>query len=162
MQLKQWRWMAVFGFVALILFAGCQSNSPSGAANTKATTGPVQVTLDHTAYGVNDPFGVTVSNTSKSVYYSLDGKSACTILELQQYNATKRQWEITTPCTVASPIHSLQVPSGIAEPFSLAPGSPSDENSWQRGTYRIAVVYSDNADGKTGAQTAYSTAFVVR
>jgi hypothetical protein len=163
MRLKPWRGMAGIGFVVLTLFAfaGCQSNAANAGAISKATTGPVRITLDHTAYGINDPVGVTVSNTSKGLYYSLDGKSACTILELQKYDTSKKQWVMTNACTVASPVHALQVPAGIAEPFSLAPGSTSDENSWQKGTYRIAVVYSDNADGTSGAQTAYSADFAI-
>ena len=161
MQRRPMKWMAVVGFVALFLLAGCQANATNANTKSSATNGPVRVSVDHSSYGVNDPVGVTVSNTTKTVYYSLDGKSACTILQLQKYDSSKKQWAMTYACTVASPIQALQVPAGIAEPFSLAPGSPSDENSWQKGTYRIMVVYSDNADGKSGAQTAYSATFAI-
>jgi len=161
MQRKPWRWMAGFSLVALILLAGCQANSKSVAA-AKATTGPVQIVIDHSAYGVSDPIGVIVTNTSKDLYYTIDGKSACTILELQQYDSAKKQWPMVSGCTIAEPVNALQVPAGITEPFSLAPGSPSSENSWQTGTYRVAVVYSANADGKTDPQTAYSATFAIQ
>ena len=162
MQRRPMKWMAVVGLMALFLLAGCQSNATNGTTKSTATDGPIRVSVDRSAYGVSDPVGVTVSNTSKTVYYSLDGKSACTILQLQKYDSSKNVWATTYACTVALPIQALQVPAGIAEPFSLTPSSPSDENTWQKGTYRIAVVYSDNADGKTGAQTAYSVAFDIR
>ena len=161
MQLKPWRWMAGVSLVSLILLAGCQANATNPATLSKATTGPIRITLDHTAYGVSDPFGVTVSNASKSMYYSIDGKSACTFLELQKYDSAKKQWGMVAPCTIAEPLNALEMPAGISEPFSLAPGSSSNQNEWQSGIYRVAIVYSANADGKTDAQTAYSAAFAV-
>jgi hypothetical protein len=159
MQRGPMKWVAVVGLASLFLLAGCQANASNANTKSTATTGPVRVALDHSAYGVSDPIGVTVSNTSKTVYYSLDGKSACTILQLQRYDSSKKQWATTYACTVASPVQALQVPANFSEPFSLTPASSSDENSWQKGTYRVAVIYSDNADGKSGAQTAYSATF---
>ena len=162
MQRKPWRWLAGLSLVMLILFAGCQGNAASAGATTNATTGPVRIAVDHAVYGVNDPIGVTVSNISKDLYYSVDGKSSCTILQLQKYDGPKKQWPMVYACTIASPVHSLQVPAGIAEPFSLAPASASDENSWQTGTYRVAVVYTANADGVSDAQAAYSVSFAIK
>ena len=162
MQFKPWRWMAGFSLVVLILLAGCQANSKNAVAAAKATTGPVRIVLDHSAYGVSDPIGVTVSNVSKDLYYTIDGKSACTMLELQQYDSAKKQWAMVSGCTIAEPLNALQMPAGISEPFSLTPGSSSNEDAWQSGTYRVAVLYSANPDGKTDAQTAYSATFAIR
>src|SRR5581483_6104520 len=124
MQRKPWRWMAGFSLVVLVLLAGCQANSKSVAA-TKATTGPVQIAVDHSAYGVSDPIVVTVSNISKDLYYAVDGKSACTFLEVQRYDSAKKQWITVSGCTIAEPLNALEMPAGISEPFSLAPGSHS-------------------------------------
>jgi hypothetical protein len=161
MQRKSWRWMAGPSLVLLILLAGCQGKAANAGTITKATTGPVRITLNHTAYGANDAIGVTVSNASKDLYYSVDGKSACTIIQVQKYDSAKKQWATVYPCTVASPVHSLQIPAGISEPFSLAPSSSSDANSWQTGTYRIEVVYTSNADGVSNSKTAYSASFAI-
>ncbi len=161
MQRTPWRWMAGLSLVLLVFLAGCQGNAANAGALTKASTGPIRITLDHTAYGVNDPIGVTVSNTSKDLYYAVDGKSACTLLQLQKYDSAKKQWGMVYACTVASPVHSLQIPAGISESFSLAPSSAADENAWQTGAYRVAVVYTSNADGVTDPQTAYSASFAI-
>jgi hypothetical protein len=154
--------VAGVGLALLVILAGCQSDSTNANPAQAASGGPVRITLDHSAYGVNDPLGITVSNTGDRVFYAVDGKSACTFMQLQKYDSGKKQWATIDACTIAYSPHPLQMPAGIAEPFSLAPGSPSDQNAWETGTYRVAVVYSENADGTTGAQTAYSPEFAIR
>lgn len=151
----------VFGVVFVLgLLAGCKAGD-SAVAQPTATNTAVQITLVNTRHGVSDPVGVMVKNTGSANLYAIDGHAACTILQLQQYSSSKKTWSMSDTCKDKEAPHVLLIRAGMSEPFTLAPTSLSDPNSWESGSYRVALSFSTTSDGKTGAQTAYSQGFTI-
>jgi hypothetical protein len=147
---------------SVLLFAGCAFESPIPASAIPTASGSaLRLRTDSTNYGVNSPVGVTVVNAGQTSYYSIDGRSACTFLQVQRYDSDQQQWLSVDGCTPSGQPRVLLIAPGAREPFTLAPASASDANSWQSGLYRIALTYSTNSDGATSAQTAYSAGFVI-
>jgi hypothetical protein len=148
--------------VLLALLAGCGSGATAGVARPTPTAGALRLATDRASYATHDPIGVTVANSGGADLYARDDRSACTFVQLQRYDATKQQWLSVDGCPPAttSP-RPLVIPSGMSEPFTLAPGSTSDPNAWVLGTYRVGCAYSANPDGITGEQVAYSAGFTI-
>jgi hypothetical protein len=146
----------------LALLAGCDSGPATGGARPTATGGALNLTTDKRTYAVHDPIGVTVANTGGGDLYARDGRSACTFVQLQRYDTGKAQWVSVDGCSQAetSP-RPLVIHGGMSEPFTLAPGSPSDPNAWEPGLYRVGCAYGANPDGSTGEQIAYSAGFTI-
>jgi hypothetical protein len=117
--------------------------------------------VDRTSYLVSEPIGVTVTNSSGSNFYAVTSRSACTFLQLQQWNGAHKQWTNVYGCGDTSQTQVLLVRAGMQEPFSLAPTSPANVNAWATGSYRIAMTYSTSTDGISGAQTALSPSFTI-
>lgn len=157
------RWYGALILVAaLALLAACGGGTTSHAiSGVTATTGPVTITTNLATYTTGDAVGVTVTNASKTDFYAKDGASSCTIVQLQRYNSGTGNWENVDPCIGSQQIQVYLVAKGAATPYTLAPTSSSDVNSWDTGTYRISVTYSTNADGVTQAQEAHSAAFTI-
>jgi hypothetical protein len=157
------RWYGALILVAaLALLAACgvgpTSHSISGVT---ATTGPVTITTNLATYTTGDAVGVTVTNASKSDYFAKDGNSGCTIVQAQRYNSGTGAWDPVDTCMGSQQIQVYVIAKGASVPYTLAPTSSSDVNSWDTGTYRISVSYSTNADGVTQAQEAHSAAFTI-
>jgi hypothetical protein len=152
--------LALLSLLMLGSPAGCKARDDNTTLPT-ATATALQISLQNVRFGNSDPLGVLVKNTGKSDVYALNGNSRCTILQLQQYDASKRTWMTVNRCRdVLQPI-ALAIRAGMSESFTLAPGSSSDPNTWQSGEYRIALIYSSQIDGKTSAETAYSQGFMI-
>lgn len=158
--MRGWRpFLLAAACAACMVLVGCASSTPAAVATQVATAGNVRVTPDRGHYGVSQPIGVAVSNVSANNYYAVTGHSACTFLQLQRWDGTSKQWAMVSPCTTNQPAQVLLIRGGMQEPFTLAPTSASDPNTWQPGTYRIALTYSASTDGLTSAQVAYSSSF---
>lgn len=142
------------------MLAGCKLR-PSNTAQPTATKTAVTISLEDTQFKVSEPLGVLIKNTGSTNVYALDGRASCTILELQQYDSQKKAWVAVDRCRDTVQPHVLIIPAGMSEAFTLAPGSAGDPNSWESGTYRIAVSFSTQPDGKTAAQVAYSQGFTI-
>lgn len=157
------RWYGALILVAaLALLAACGGGTTSHPiSGVTATTGPVTITTNLATYTTGDAVGVTVTNASKSNYYAKDGKSGCTIVQVQRYNASTGVWDSVDPCMGSQQTQVYLIAKGSAVPYTLAPTSSSDVNSWDTGTFRISVSYSTNADGVTQAQEAHSAAFTI-
>jgi hypothetical protein len=141
--------------------SACTSNSWSGGALPTATAGGIRVAVGRTQYGVTDPVGVTVTNTtSNQTYYAISGKSGCTYLQLQEYDSSKKGWVNVFGCPGANPT-ALEITPQISEPFTLAPNSSSNQNAWDPGTYRVVLLYSTGSDGISNPTVAYSAAFTI-
>jgi hypothetical protein len=141
--------------------SACSNGSLHGQVLPTATAGGIQIAVEQTHYGVNDPVGVTVTNTSNNqTFYAVSGRSGCTFLQLQQYDTTKKSWESVFGCPGAVPT-TLQITPQLSEPFTLAPNSSSNPNAWDPGTYRVALLYSATSDGISNPIVAYSAAFTV-
>lgn len=149
--------------VALVLFSGCAATSSAHTtAGTTATTGPVTVTTNLPSYTTGDAIGVTVTNTSKTDFYTQDGKSACTVVQLERYDSQKATWTHVDLCNNGQAIQVFTIAESSSVPYTLAPNSPGDTNAWQSGTYRVAVTYSSQADGVSNPQEAHSAAFNIK
>lgn len=157
------RWQGWLVLVtALLLFSGCASSSgKTTIEGTKATTGPVIVTTDMATYPSGQAIGVIVTNGSSTNYYSHDGKSGCSVVQLERYDSGARKWIAMDPCVAVQSVQTLMIASSTVVPYTLAPNSPTDANSWQTGQYRVSVQYSTATDGSTNAQEAHSAAFTI-
>ncbi len=145
----------------LALASACSSKTPTTAIPT-ATPGDIQLTTDLSRYSVSQAIGVTVTNaSSKTTYYTQDGRSNCSIVQLEQYVGGKTPWVAVDPCTSINPPQTLQLPAGIQEPFTLSPTSKDNTNAWDPGEYRIAISYTTQKDGVTDSVTAYSVGFTI-
>ncbi|MDE3230675.1 MAG: hypothetical protein KGO05_12420 [Chloroflexota bacterium] len=158
------RWYGALILVAaLALLAACGGGSSSRAVNgAAATAGPVTITTNFATYTTGDAVGVTVMNASKADYYAKDGASACTIVQLERYNTGSGVWDKVDACNGSQQVQVYVIAQGSAVPYTLAPTSPSDVNSWEAGTYRIAVSYSTASDGATQVEEAHSAAFTIK
>lgn len=151
---------SVFALVMIVMVAGCKTSTQTVAQPT-ATTATIQITLVNTTYGASQPLGILIKNTGKSDVYALNGQAACTFLQIQVYDAQKKDWAAVDRCRDIVPPTALVIRAGASEPFTLAPTSASDPNAWAPGVYRIALAYSAQPDGKSDAQTAYSQGFTI-
>ena len=153
--------LALSALCAVVLLAGCRADT-SGIAQPTATKTTVVISLQNVKFMTSEPLGILIKNTGPKTVYAIDGKAYCTILQLQMYVPQQKNWVIVDRCRDKAPPHVLAVNGGMSEPFTLAPTSDSDTNSWQAGKYRIALAYSLHDDGKTEAQTAYSQGFEIK
>lgn len=157
--------LALAGALALsVALAGCAGSSarPKPLVDTAATTGVVTVATNLTAYNTNEPIGATITNTSaKTDYYTEDGRSACTYLQLEKWNPTSGKWEAADKCVGGQAQRTYTIPKGSAIPFTLAPNSANNFNTWDVGTYRVAVFYTAQSDGVSQAVEAHSAAFTI-
>ena len=141
--------------------SACTNNAINSKALPTATAGSIRIAVGQTRYGVYDPVGVMVTNTSSNqTYYAVSGRSGCTYLQLQQYNATKKSWVSVFGCPGANPT-PLEITPQLSEPFTLAPNSSTGPNAWDPGAYRVALLYSTSSDGTSNPIIAYSAAFTV-
>jgi len=148
--------------LSLLLVAGCAFGAaPTGPIPT-ATGGDVRLATDRGSYGTHTPVGLTLVNAGHSDYYAVDGRSGCTIVQLQRYDDQRNEWLSVDGCTTPSQPHVLVIRAGMREPFTLAPASASDANAWESGVYRVAAAFSTNDDGVTGEHIAYSAGFVIQ
>jgi hypothetical protein len=147
--------------LALGGLSACSNNSLNSNALPTATTGGIRIAVGQTQYGVSDPVGVTVTNTtSNQIYFAVSGRSGCTFLQLQQYSTSKKSWVSVFGCPGGNPT-PLEITPQLSEPFTLAPNSSSNPNAWDPGTYRVALLYSTSSDGVSKPVVAYSAAFTV-
>lgn len=148
--------------VALVALAACTPSNARRVTLPTPTTGSVTISLDRPIYTSAQPIGVTVANNGKQGVYALNGRTGCTYLQLEVYNASKKTWATTDPCGSVDPVRALLIPAGVTEPFTLPPGNDSaDANRWVPGTYRIALQYGTQSDGGGDVQVAYSSAFQI-
>ena len=158
----RWRGWLILA-ATLLLFSACASNSTlHPITEASATTGPVTVTTNLASYTTSDAIGVTVTNTSKTAYYTRNGKSACTVVQIERFNAATGKWTPVDACAAGQQAQPLTIAASSSIPYTLAPTSASDANAWQAGTYRIVLTYSTQADGVTNPQQARSAAFAVK
>lgn len=124
------------------------------------TTFSVLLTTDRNHYGINQPIGVTVQNTSATTYYAADSQSACTIVQLQQL--IKSDWQNVMPCTTGQSPTVLLIAPRSSVPLTFAPGNTNDDpNAWQPGTYRVALPVLTKPDSSGPMIQIYSAAFQV-
>lgn len=160
LRLRWQGWLIVV--TALLLFTGCASSSgQSTVEGLKATSGPVVITTDLTTYTTGQAIGVMVTNGSATNYYAHDGKSGCSVVQLERYDSGTRKWTSMDPCVGVDTVQTLAIAPSTTVPYTLAPNSPADMNAWQAGQYRVSVTYSNAADGATNAQVAHSAAFTI-
>ena len=157
----RWRgWLLLIATALLV--SACSSAGPSHPiSGATATMGAVTVTTNASTFTANDAIGATVTNNSKSDFYTQNGKSGCTIVQLERYSAATGQWTRLDGCNSAAPTQTLVIGESTSVPFTLAPTSSADLNAWQPGTYRITVSYTTQSDGVSGLQVAHSAAFTV-
>ena len=144
------------------LTSACSSKVLTTAKTPTATPGDIQLTTDLSSYSVSQAIGVTVTNgSSGTTYYTRDGRSNCSIVQLDQYVGGKTPWVAVDLCTSINPPQVLQLSGGLQEPFSLSPTSKNDPNAWDAGEYRVELSYTTQQDGVTHASVAYSAGFTI-
>lgn len=159
-------WLVLIGIVVIAAsLAACSTPTRTSKVILPAqTTGVIQLTADRSLYTTTQPIGITVTNTSKTAYYAVTGRSACTFLQLQEYNQKQATWVSVLGCnSVDTPVVRV-IPASVSVPFTLAPGliPASSPNLWETGVYRVALQYSQQGDGITAPQVAYSQGFQVK
>lgn len=158
------RWLALAALILLVAagLAACSSTSAKAIPLPTATTGSVQVAVDRTSYTASQAIGVTVSNTAnKTDYYAMTGKSVCTYLQVQEYNASKNAWVPVDGCQTSEQPHVLLIQHASSIPYTFAPQSRANQNQWDPGTYRIALDYATDSSVSSDIQTAYSAGFTI-
>lgn len=155
--------------VALAVAASLTAcNSPVKANKVQLpapSTGTIQLTVDHSVYTSTQPIGVTVTNTTaKTTYYAVTGRSACTFLQLQEYNSKQGTWISVYGCSNVDTPVVRSIPPAASTPYTLAPGvaPASTPNVWETGIFRIALQYSEQIDGITSSQVAFSQGFQIK
>jgi hypothetical protein len=153
----------LIGLICFAILTACASGTTSKQpVGTTATTGPVTVTTNLSAYSMSDAIGVTVSNTSSTDYFAVSGKSACVIIQLERYNTSKGVWEPIDGCQSQGTAQVYMIAKNSQQQFTLAPTSSADVNSWDAGLYRVSLTYSAKSDGVTDSQLAQCAAFNIR
>lgn len=155
-------WLLVLLSVLLLLPGCAASNSAPVGPLPKASTQDIRLTTDSPSYTTRVPLGVTLTNVAAVTYYALDGRSGCTLVQLQRYDTDHKRWAVVDSCIPSPQPQVLQIPPGAREPFTLAPGSSTDPRGWQPGLYRVAVAFSANADAVSGAILAFSAGFTIQ
>jgi hypothetical protein len=159
---RGWRTSAALCLLLALMATGCaQVGQLAPDPKPTATAGDLRLTTDRSAYTLISPIGVTVTNTGKGDLYAVDGRSACAIIQLQRYDSATRIWRSLVGCAQATSPRVNRLVAGAAVPFTLAPTAPSDPNRWESGLYRVAVAYSADQDGASGALIAFSQGFSI-
>lgn len=160
-------WLVLIGIVAIAAsLVACTTPAvkTSKTPLPTPTPGTLQLMVDRSVYTSTQPIGITVTNTTKTVYYAVTGRSACTFLQLQEYNQKQRAWVSVYGCgSVDTPV-VRRIPPSVSTPYTLAPGTvpASSPNVWEAGIYRVALQYSTESDGATNPQVAYSQGFQIK
>jgi hypothetical protein len=142
------------------VLAGCKVRAANIVLPT-ATKMTVEITMQNREYNTSEPLGILVTNTGSANVYALDGLAGCTVLQLQQYDSDKNAWITVDRCHDTTQPRILLMRAGMSEPFTLAPNSASDPNTWSAGTYRIALAFTTHSDGTSAVQVAYSRGFTI-
>lgn len=158
----RWRGWLILTATLLLCSACATTSRLHPITEASATTGPVTVTTNLASYTTGDPVGAIVTNNSKSGFFTQTGKSACSIVQLQRFDATTGKWVNVDGCNSGQPPQTFTIAGPSSIPYTLAPTSKNDVNAWQTGTYRVSVSYTTQADGITNPQEAHSAAFTVK
>lgn len=150
-----------FGLVVALL-AGCAPQQATPAASLPtATAGDIALSVDRAHYTVETPIGVTLTNHSGVDYYTFDGRSACSLVQMQQFDTHGDSWVSVNGCNQVSTPRATLIARGASQPITLAPWSTTDPNAWDAGLYRIAIAYTTDASA-TGQETiAFSPGFAI-
>lgn len=164
---RWWQSLLLAGMVLMMsTVAGCGTSAKvKSVVLPTASAGDVTITVDRQHYRVSEPVGVTVTNATKTAYYAMDGRSACTFLQMQRLDTQTHTWISVFGCPTLSvnPPHPRLIPPSAALPYTVAPGdAPSNPNAWQVGVYRVALQYSAQVDGSGANQISYSAGFIVQ
>ncbi len=149
----------IFATTLAACAGGAGGTPPPGTA---ATTGPITVSTNLSAYTINDAIGVNIVNASKTDYFAVNGKSACVVIQLERYNPTKGVWEPVDLCPSQNTTQAYMIAKNSQQQFTLAPMSSADTNAWTTGLYRVILIYSSNSDGLTDPQQARCAAFNIQ
>lgn len=154
----------VLGVLALPLVLGACADGSGGKANALPTAvpGDIAITFSRPTFRQDEPIGIVISNKGQGTFYVLDGRSSCSIAQLQQYDASKKTWKLVNRCTQPVTAKANLLPPGLNEPVTLAPGNAPGDSLWDSGTYRIALDLSGQPDGQGKITTVYSAGFLVK
>jgi hypothetical protein len=154
--------LGIFLGVALVTGATACGTASHHQPTILPTASASQVTLtsDFTLYRASQPIGVTIQNTGSATYYAVDGRSECTILQLQLQ--VRSSWQNVMPCSTGQPVQVLQVAPHSSVPFTLAPGDSSDDrNLWIPGIYRVVLQLASTSNASAATQQVYSAGFQI-
>ncbi len=148
--------------LAILTLAACASRTTTTIIPPTATAGNITLTLSEVTFTSHQPIGVTVGNNGKTPYYAKTGLSACTYLQLEFYDTTKKTWVAVDGCSRVETPHALLLSPASSLPFTLAPGdSSTDPNAWLPGVYRVSLRYTTGSDGSGTSAVVYSAGFKV-
>lgn len=155
-----WRECCLAGAVLLFIAACGTTTAPRSVVLPAGTPGSVLVRTDRLLYHISQPIGATITNSSKTTYYAMDGQSGCTILHLQQLVGAT--WRDVMPCATGQPPVILALAPKATEPLTFAPGNaPDNVNAWQPGVYRLALAIGIKSNGSDATTMVYSPGFQV-
>ena len=140
--------VALAAILALGSLAACSGTSVMSKLLPTATAGDIKILVSQTQFNVSDPVGVTVTNTSNQTFYAVNGRPAAPSCSCKSRIPAKNSWVSVSGCPAASPT-PLAITPQLSEPFTLARTSPSNENAWDPGTYRVALLYSASSNGSS-------------
>jgi hypothetical protein len=151
-----------FCCIGALFLAACSTGAANLIATPTATSGDVTLTPDRTSYGAHQAIGVTVTNNGKAGYYAKDGLSACTYLQLEFYDTSRKAWVAVDGCSSPNPPQVRLLAPSTSLPFTLAPGDASnDPNAWVPGIYRVSLRFGTAVDGSGTLVVAYSSGFQI-
>ncbi len=128
------------------------------------TPGQVRLVLSKSRYAPNEVITVTITNGLSTSIYASANFTGCTLVLLEWKTPTG--WVPRGRCPAAQFVGTVELKPGSATPQQLTPVAgvvrPSNNATWQAGTYRVIFAYSLKPDeGSTQGTIVQSENFTV-
>lgn len=154
-----------WGLVAiLMLLAGCGLSAGNGQNTSPPThsSGPVEISTDHSQYGAAETLNVTVTNHLATPIYAFDTRASCSILGLEFL--AKGGWQVSSAarCALGRMALPVKIEPGATYSAKIASRSiPNSKANFPAGTYRLSLTYYSSLPNQ-GAASAGTTNYSVQ
>ena len=139
-------WLLGAAMLLALALAGCGDLSAGTGANTSAptaTTGPVTIATDHSAYAPADTMKVTIVNHLAQAIYAFDTQASCSILSLEVQQAGKWAGSSALHCPLGRAAMMVKIEPGATYTASLGARVTSigKNHALPNGSYRLVLRY---------------------
>jgi hypothetical protein len=156
----------------LVLLAGCGVSGASGASasrqNTSPSTssgGPLDIGTDHSHYAGVDTIRASVISHLSGAVYAFDTHTSCSIFSLELLVNGSWQGSSAGRCAMARVARPVELVPGTVYVQDIYAGAiPHSRETFQSGTYRLALTYFSSPTPGTGTAsgtTVYSARFTI-